>query len=173
MDVPNGTLDGLGDPSADTVATWVRRTVLTVLALVVICGGVGLLGVHTSTASASKDGYQLTLRYPRTARAGLDTAWQVRVRHPGGFGKKITIAVTGDYFDIFETQGFHPDVSDSTRDGRTLYLTFNAPPTGDTFVVDYDAYIQPASQRGRRARVTLMHGAHAVVSVNYQTTLFP
>jgi len=62
------------------------------------------------------------------ARAGLDTPWQVTVTRPGGLGKQVTLAITGDYFTIFETQGFHPEPADETRNAHTLYLTFTAPP---------------------------------------------
>jgi hypothetical protein len=106
------------------------------------------------------------------ARAGLDTPYQVTVTHPGGFGKQLTLAITGSYFNVFETQGFHPDPADETRDGTTLYLTFAAPP-GDTFVVDFDTYVQPASQQGRSATLTVIDGGAAQVSVDYQTRLMP
>ena len=112
------------------------------------------------------------MRYPGAARAGLDTPWRVTVEHPGGFGKEITLAVTGTYFDLFETQGFHPEPTEETRDGSTLYLTFTAP-DADTFVVDYDAYIQPSSQRGAAARVAVVDGTTPLVSVDLRTRLLP
>lgn len=115
----------------------------------------GFLGVHTSTASASSDGWTLSMRYPQIARAGLDVTWQATVTHPGGLGKDVTLAITGDYFNIYETQGFHPTPAEETRDGSTLYLTFTAPP-GDTFVMDYDTYVQPASQAGSSATVAVV-----------------
>ncbi|WP_238343101.1 hypothetical protein [Nocardioides cynanchi] len=131
-----------------------------------------LLGVRTSTEAASAHGYSLTVHYPSVARAGLDTPWQVTVSHRGGFGKQLTLGVTGDYFNIFETQGFHPNPSDETRDGNTLYLTFTSPP-GETFVVDFDAYIQPASQQGRYATVSVIDGGSPVASVDIHTRLLP
>jgi len=145
---------------------------LGVLTIAVALALTSLLGVHTSTATAQRAGYTLSLRYPAVARAGLDVEWQVRVQHPGGFGKELTLAVTGDYFNIFETQGFHPQPSDETRDGHTLYLTFTAPP-GDTFVVYYDAYIQPASQQGKSARVALLDQGAPAVWIDYRTRLLP
>lgn len=160
------------DEGSHAGAMWGRRAMVAVLALVVAAALVGLLGVHTSTATASRGGYTMSLRYPNVARAGLDVEWQVTVRHPGGFGKELTLAVTGDYFDIFETQGFHPEPSDETRDAHTLYLTFQAPP-GDTFVVYYDAYIQPASQQGKSARIALLDQGRAVVWIYYRTRLAP
>ena len=44
---------------------WVRRAVLAAMALVVAAALTGLLGVHTSQASARRDGYLLTLRLSR------------------------------------------------------------------------------------------------------------
>jgi hypothetical protein len=153
-------------------ALWARRAMLVVLAAAVLAALLGLLGVHTSTATASGGGYTMSLRYPAVARAGLDIEWQVTVRHPGGFGKEVTLGVTGDYFDIFETQGFHPEPSAETRDGRTLYLTFDAPP-GDTLVVYYDAYIQPASQQGKSARVAVLDHGRPAAWIDYRTRLLP
>jgi hypothetical protein len=160
------------DEGSHPVAMWLRRAMLAAMTLVVAADLFSLLGVHTSSVSAQHDGYTLTLDYPSVARAGLDTPWQATVTHPGGFGKQLTLAVTGSYFNIFETQGFHPNPSDETRDGDTLYLTFTAPP-GDTFVVDFDAYIQPASQQGRSATLSVVDGGTAVVSVDYRTRLMP
>ena len=142
------------------------------MAVLVACCLVGLLGVHTGTATAERDGYTMTLRYPTVARAGLDVEWQVTVTHPGGFGKQLTLAVTGDYFDIFETQGFHPQPSEETRDAHTLYMTFTTPP-GDTFVLYYDAYIQPASQQGKAARVAVIDQGGPAVWIDYRTRLLP
>jgi hypothetical protein len=160
------------DEGSHPVALWLRRAALTAMALVVAAGLLSLLGVRTTTASAQGHGYDLSVRYPAVARAGLDTPWQVTVTHPGGFGKQVTLAVTGDYFDIFETQGFHPEPADETRDAHTLYLSFTAPP-GDTFVVDFDAYIQPSSQRGRSARVAVLDGGAPMASVDLDTRLMP
>jgi hypothetical protein len=172
VEVPGDTVEGVRPRSTGEWSAWLRRSLLVVLAVVVVTAGTGVLGVWTSTASASRDGYDLSLRYPHVARAGLDTQWQVTVHHAGGFSKPVALAVTGDYFDIFETQGFHPDASKSTRDGRWLYLTFDPPP-GDTFVVDFDAYIQPSSQRGRTAEVRVLDGQVPLVSVPFRTWLLP
>jgi hypothetical protein len=169
--VRSWTVDGI-DEGSHPVALWLRRAMLTVMMLAVVADLFSLLGVRTSTKTTSDSGYSLTVHYPSVARAGLDTPWQVTVRHPGGFGKQLTLGVTGDYFNIFETQGFHPNPSDETRDASTLYLTF-APPPGDTFVVDFDAYIQPASQQGRSATVSVIQGGAPVASVDIHTRLMP
>ena len=128
-------MEGLESREQAHAAVWWRRVFLVALLVLVAAGATGYLGDTTATVRATGGSYELELTYASTARAGLDVPWQVTVRHPGGFtSDSLTLAVTGDYFDIYETQGFHPDPSDSTRDGSTLYLTFNAPPSGDTEV---------------------------------------
>ena len=103
---------------------------------------------------------------------GLDVPWRVTIHHPGGFGKELTLAVTGDYFDVYEEQGFRPEPAETTRDGDTLFLTFTAP-LGDTFVVDYDAYVQPSAQRGRDGSISVMDGGDRVATVDFDTRLLP
>ncbi len=160
--------------SRHSAAIWVRRGALTVLALVVAVGLSSYLGVHTGTASAERGDWGLTLKYPQVARPGLDVDWQATVTHPGGLGKEVTLAISGDYFNIYETQGFHPEPSDETRDGRMLYLTFTAPP-GDTFVVDFDTYVQPSSQAGKSATLAVVDPKTLtpLTSVDVRTRLMP
>jgi len=169
--VSGSTLSGLveaGHPGA----AWARRVALAAVTLFVAADLVGLLGVDTRQVSAAGQGFVLSVQYPATARAGLDVTWQVQVTHPGGFGRKLTLSLTGDYFDIFETQGFHPEPDRATRAGDTLLLTFTAPP-GEVFVVAYDAYIQPSSQLGRSAHVAVLRQGKPVVGVDFTTHLVP
>src|SRR4051812_19587507 len=141
--------------------------------VIVVAGASGWLGVRAHTEHASGGGYDLTLTYPKVARAGLDIPWELRLVHPGGFTGKITIAVSANYFDIFEFQGMHPEPSDETADGRFVYLTFEPPPTGDVFTTALDTYVQPASQIGRHATVQAIVGGEPVAEVSYSTWLVP
>lgn len=172
MDVPSSTLTGIETAGEGRIAIWTRRTFLTLLLMFVLAGAGGYLGVRTATESDAADGYELSLRHATIARAGLDVPWEVRITHHGGFGKDVVLAVTGNYFDIYETQGFTPEPSDATRDGDTLYLTFAAPP-GDTLTVSYDAYIQPSSQLGRDGTLSVVEDGSPVVSIDFDTRLLP
>ena len=166
------TIDGLETRGQGTLAIWSRRGYLALLLALVATGAAGLLGVRTVTDSADQAGWSLTLTHAGVARAGLDVPWRVTVRHPGGFDKELTLAVTADYFDIYEEQGFRPEPSEMTRDGDTLFLTFTAP-LGDTFVVDYDAYVQPSAQRGRGGTIAVMDDGARVAAVDFDTRLLP
>ena len=170
---PESSIDDLQTPRQDRVSVWSRRGTLAVLLVVVLAGAAGFLGVHSGSTSATASDWSLDLRYAQVARAGLDVPWEVTVRHRGGFTGDVTLAVTGAYFDIYETQGFHPEPSDESRDGDTLYLTFKAPPSGDTLVVAYDAYIQPACQVGRSGSVSVLDDGRRAATVDFRTRLLP
>lgn len=155
------------------VTVWARRSMLLFLLLLVATGLSTFLGVHSSVSSTEANGYRLDLVYPRVARPGLDAPWQVTVSHPGGFAKgQLTIAVSGDYFNLYESQGFRPSPSGETRDGNTYYLNFTTPP-GDTFRVYFDAYIQPASQAGRSGWVAVIDQGRVVARTEFSTWLWP
>lgn len=171
MAVPE-TLAGLDEVPRQRAGLAGRRVVVTLLALVVAAGLGGFLGMRTATSEASAGDWDLEVLHPAIARAGLDAPWEARVHRDGGFGPEVTLAVTGTYFDIFESQGFNPEPSDATRDGETLYLTFSAPDTED-FVVRYDAYIQPASQQGASGEVSVLERGAPVVTVPIRTRLLP
>jgi hypothetical protein len=155
-----------------TAALWGRRAALAGIAVLLVAGLVGVLGVHTSTAAAERGGWRLSVEYPAVARAGLDVRWRVHVQHPGGFGKTLTLAVSSSWWEIFESQGFFPEPDGMRRDGDTTYLDFDDPP-GDTFVLDADTYVQPAAQVGRTARLGVIDGDQEVVDVGWTTRLVP
>jgi hypothetical protein len=167
----DSTLDGVSsEPSP--LRRRGSRTALAVLALVVLLGATSMLGVHTSQAHSSRAGYTLELEYPRVARAGLDVDWELTVTHEGGFGKNLVIRLSAQQFDIYEHQAFYPSPDTETRDGNDLILTFVAPP-GTTFVLGFDAYVQPSSQLGRDGSITVVDHGAAVASLSYTTWLVP
>ncbi len=159
---------------AHPTARWVRRSTLGLLAVVVLAALAGLLGVRTGTASASAADGASRCTIPRWPGPGSTSTWQATVTHPGGLGKTVTLAITGDYFNIYETQGFHPEPAEETRDGSTLYLTFTAPP-GNVFVVDFDTYVQPASQAGSAGTLSVVDHATftPLTTVRFSTHLAP
>ena len=143
------------------------------LALFVAAGATGLLGVHSTTSSGEGGGYQIEVEYAAVARAGLDVPWQVHVRRAGGFAGPVTLAVTADYFDIYEEQGLDPEPASQTSDGEYLYWTFDPPPAGEEMTVDFDAYIQPSSQLGASGEVSVLVGTERVATTSFHTWLVP
>lgn len=172
MHLPEETLVDLESRAQDRHGLWGRRVLMSALALFVALGLAGWWGVRSSTASSASDGWDLGVEYPSRARAGIDVPFRVTVTHPGGFGDGVVLTITGDFVDLFETQAFHPEPSDSTRDADLMRLSFAAP-AGDTFVVTYDAYLQPSAQRGGSAEVSLLVDGEPVTSVPIEMTVLP
>jgi hypothetical protein len=173
MDAPDSTLADVADARRNWRGLLGRRVALVVMTLVVAVGASGWLGVHAGTASSTANGYQLTVTYPRVARSGLDVPWNLRLTHSGGFQHDITVAISADYYDIFEFQGMHPEPSDETADSKFVYLTFSPPPAGDVFTTSLDTYVQPASQIGRTAVTAVYIDGQMVAQVRYKTWLVP
>lgn len=169
---PGSTLQDVRDASANRRGRRIRHATVALMTLVVALGGAGALGGRTTTDRSSAGGWTVEIRHARVSRAGLDTPWEVTVRHPGGFDGPITLATTASWFDLFETQGFAPEPSAETSTPRTLYQQFDPPP-GDTFTVRYDAYVQPAAQRGRSAVTVVLVGGREVGRVAYRMRLLP
>jgi hypothetical protein len=170
----DSTLERLRHPDDQaTHGLWARRVAVTLLCLVLIAAGSGWMGVHSSSVSATANGYTLQVEYARVARAGLDVPFTLRVTADQPIKHEIVIGISADYFRMFETQGFFPDPTDATTDAGTVYLTFSPPPDGNTMVIDYDAYIQPAAQIGKGAEISVIIGGVHRVSVTISTTLLP
>jgi hypothetical protein len=150
-----------------------RRAAIFVMWVLVIAGAVGVLGVHSATVKASSDGFHASLDYAQVARAGWDVPWHLKITKDGGFGSgTVTVAVSRSFFDIYETQGFHPSPEAETSDDQYVYLEFSPPP-GDTLVIDYDAYIQPMAQLGRRSHLKVITDGKERVGLDWRTFLLP
>jgi hypothetical protein len=153
------------------VGKWGRLAGLALLLIIVLVGATGYLGVRSRTARVAANGYSMTVTFPQVARAGLDVPWRVHVTYPSA-PKSITIAVSSDYFRMFETQGFYPSPDSQKNDGRFVQFTYNGPPASG-MELEYDAYIQPAAQIGKRATVQVLVGGKVVASTSIHTWLVP
>lgn len=169
----DSTLSDVREPGGHGWKLWVRRTVIFLLVVVVALGATGWLGVRSATARDAGGDYALSVEYPLVARAGLDVPWTVTVTHPGGFDGDVTIAVTSDWFDLFESQGFSPEPSEETSDGAMSFFTLSPPAAGDTLTFDFDAYVQPAAQLGASAQVWLLVDGEQVAGIDYRTWVLP
>ena len=154
-------------------ARTLRRAFLAVLFLFLAAGALGLLGVRTTSVSATAEGYELEVKYASVTRPGLATPWVVSVKHAGGFEGPITLATSAKYFDLFDENGLDPEPTSSTTSGDLLVWEFD-PPEGDTLEVSFDARIEPAVQlKSMKARTVLIIDERRVTQVDYRTMVLP
>jgi hypothetical protein len=174
--VDASTTAGLSvDPRTGGRVVWLRRGFIALLAVVVVLGLAGILGVRSRTVgNTSEDGTtELRVKYAQVARAGLDVPFQISVTKPGGFDGDVTIAVSGDYLDLFDRNGVDPEPSDSTGTPDDVIWRFTRPP-GDTLQVSVDMQVQGGRHWGRDGTVAVLDDAgHPVVQVKFKTWLVP
>jgi hypothetical protein len=152
---------------------WPHRILVGLLLVVVVAGAAGLLGVRSTTASASAGRDALSVTYAKVARAGLAAPLTIDLHREGGFTGPITISATADYLDIFDAQGMDPEPAAQTADGERLYWAFNPPPEGEDFSLDLDVSVKPSSQLGSSGQITVLDGGHQTAAVDVSTWLVP
>jgi len=149
-----------------------RRAGFVLLVVVLVLGATNVFGPRAVTTTAAGGGFELSVTYASVSRPGLSTPWTLEVRRPGGFNGPVTIATTGDYFDLFDENGLDPDPEAATTDGDLLIWEFG-PPHGDVLTVTFDARLEPASHLRRSAETSVVVDREAVVSVRYSTVVMP
>jgi hypothetical protein len=135
-------------------------------------------GVDSNEVAASGAGpdgtvYELSVEAATVSRPGLATPLAIRVVASDPFNAPLTLAVSQDYLAMFDTNGFFPVPSAETADGDQVIYEFDPPP-GDTFVLRYDARIEPAVQSGRSGFVRLLDDSgDPIASVEFTTRIRP
>lgn len=150
-----------------------RATATALLAVFVLLALAGLFGERTSVARADDGaGRSLQVTYAPVARGGLDVPWRVEVHDPAGLPAQLDLAIDPDYFAMFESQRFFPEPESESRDAEHWLMTFD---TGGatSFVVEYDAYIQPRFDGGRAGSVEVVDPERDPLVVRFRTALMP
>jgi len=154
-------------------ARWVRRVFIAGLFAFVGLGLAGRMGVRSATVTDTAHGYDLTVTYASATRPGLDTPFDIMVRHRGGFRGQLTVALQSSYLDLFDKNGgLDPDPTRSSSDGRYVYWTFQ-PGASDTFTASLDAITAPGQQWGRVGHLRLLIGGRPVIGVTFHTWVMP
>ena len=150
-----------------------RRIGITLLALFVLAGAVGLLGTREAEKTATGGGFELTVTYPQISRPGHAVRPEFVVKRPGGFDGPVKMRFSSDWFDLFDENAFVPSPDSETTTGAYTLYEF-APPPGDTFVITVDTRIEPARQRGGSGEASVLDESGApVVTVRYRTRILP
>ena len=159
-----GGQDTLGAPIRVTLRAmrraraW-RRLGLLLLAGLLVLGALNFFGGRTAKTSASANGYQLEVSYPRTGRPGIGAPIQIQVQKQGGFQGPVTVSMSSDYLDVLDVRNLVPDPQQSTSSDKAVTWQFNQPP-GDTLGISISAEFDPDEHAG------VHHGAVTVIDNN-------
>jgi hypothetical protein len=151
-----------------------RRAIVGVLAVFLLLGLLGAFGPRTEEVSASAEGWEVSVTYPRVSRPGLSARVSFEIRRPGGFDLPVVLAVTSSYFDAFDETSLEPAPVESTADASRFIWTFAAPTSGDTFVVEVSGRLEPGVElRGQSARASILVADRPAVTVGWKTFVTP
>ena len=135
--------------------------------------GNAFLGVDSTTERASAEDVDLAVTYGVGSRPALATPFDIEVHRPGGFDGPVRIAVDQEYLRMWDENGLTPAPADETLVGDWVVWEFD-PPSGTTFLVTYDARIEPAAQEGRSGAVAILDEDDAVLAqVDFTTRVMP
>ena len=148
-----------------------RRVLVTVVAVFVVAGLLGLLGVRTTTVTESDGPVQASVRYARIGRGGVAAPYAITVTSAGGFSGPIDITVDQSYLDLFDQNGVNPGADATTSTGDAVTWTFERPP-GDEFTVTLDVRIGPSVQWGRTGH-TIVEAEGRHIELSHHTWVMP
>src|SRR5689334_5132223 len=169
------TADVSTDPSTWKRSIWWRRLFLGLLAVVVLCGLLGVFGVRSRTVSAqsASSGVTLDVTYAQSARAGLDVPFQIKVHRNGGFDDDVVLLVSSDYLALFNRNSIDPQPDSETSTAHNTRWEYDTPPT-DTFVVTVDMEVQQGRHWGRSGTVAVQDpDGHTLARTSFTTWLAP
>jgi hypothetical protein len=145
---------------------------MTLLAVFLLLGATGFLGVRTATVTAQGGGYDLTVTYGAITRSGLATPFEFEIRRPGGFDGPVTVSTSAAYFDLWDENGLDPEPSSATSTAETIIWEFEPPP-GDVLAVSFDGRIEPGVQWGKGGETSVLVDGQPVVTARYRTRVLP
>lgn len=155
--------------------TSLRTGTIGLVTILVLAGAVGLLGVRTTDAGASADGFELTVHHAAMTRPGLATPFSVSVRttDDSPLPPEVTIRVSSDYLAMFDDNGMEPLPTESYNTAAWTWWTFAVPDGKDTLTVDLDARLEPAVQWERSGEAGLEVGGDEIVTLQFTTLVAP
>ena len=167
------TLRSVWDDNAVRRARNARRAGLILLALFVLAGLTGFLGIRTASVTGEADGYRMTVTHAQVTRAGIAVPFHVRVTHAGGFDGPLTLAISEGLLERFDFQNFYPNPSAERGTADYVYYDFDPPP-GDVFELNLDARTSP-DQNGSTTvyRTALLLGDKPVTDVSFRLWVVP
>ena len=133
-DARYSTLDTIASPEKAMRDRNYRRVGIVLLALIVLAGITGSLGVRTSSAVATNASASLRVSYPSVTRAGLAVPIEITVDSEAPLPRTLRVAISPDLFKQLDFQNVYPQPESMRRVGERLEFTFR---TAESFDFEF------------------------------------
>lgn len=151
---------------------WVRRALVTLLAVVPVLALLGVFGQRPSTSRAEAVPASLAVSVPSSLRGGLLYQAHFVVEAKQSLDD-ATIVLDQDWLDGMTVNTIEPSpVNEASRNGR-LALSLGHLPAGARHELFMDFQVNPTTVGGRTLRAELDDGGQTIAVVTRDLTVFP
>lgn len=160
-------------PDAAHRDMWIRRVVIAIVAVIVVAGAFGLLGVRKGHVSQTTGAIHVDVTYPRVARPGLAVPFRVAVTglDPAA-AHVVEVELSSSYADSFDFNNLSPEPESIGRDLDTITYEFLVEQSTQLEMA-FDTRVEPAVQRARSADVTVTVDDEQVAALELTTLIAP
>jgi len=151
---------------------WIRRTLLGLLAVVVVLALLNQFGQRPLMSSASSAQAKLQVYAPVRARSGMIYAARFRVDAVRPL-RDATLVLWPGWAEQYTVNGLAPQpLSEGSDDGKLIF-TFGHVAAGRHLTFWISLQVNPTNVGHRTQRVQLYDGRQLVTTVNRSITIFP
>jgi hypothetical protein len=151
---------------------WVRRGLLTLVAVPIVLGLANVFGQHQSAASTSVPAATLSINAPSSVRGGLLFTVSFTVRADAEL-KKATLVLDPGWIDGMQVNSINPQpVDEASREGR-MVLDLGHVPAGQLVKYWIEFQVNPTTVGRRRQNVELDDGAKRILTAHRTLTIYP
>jgi hypothetical protein len=152
---------------------WIRRVVIAIVAVIVIVGAFGLLGVRKGHLSQTTGSIRVDVTYPRVARPGLAVPFRMSVTGlDPATTHVIEVELSSGYADSFDFNNLTPDPESVARDREVITYEFLVEDS-DELEMAFDTRVEPAVQSRRTADLSVTVDDRPVADLTFTTLIAP
>jgi hypothetical protein len=151
---------------------WVRRGILTLIALVPALGLANTFGQRPSTSEASAPAASLTLTAPQRVRGGLLFQAHFTIRAQTDL-EKAALVLHPDWLQGMTLNTLEPSPAEETSANGAVRLDYGKIPAGQRFDVFLQYQVNPTAVGERKQWVELVDGESTVASIKRGLFIFP
>jgi hypothetical protein len=160
------------EPGGITVGLWVRRAILTLLALVVLVALLNQFGQHPGRSTAAGPAATMRLSAPTHVRGGIFFQSRLDIRAARAIGHPRIVLDPG-WLEGMQVNSIEPaPVGEASRNGRVV-LSYDALRPGDVLRVWFQFEVNPTNVGHRSYAVELDDSERPIARVAPMITALP
>jgi hypothetical protein len=151
---------------------WIRRALLTLMAVPVVLGAIGALGQETVDRSAASPRARLQINAPDVLRGGLMWRARITIRARARIDHPRLVLAPG-YLNGMQVNTIEPSPASESSRGPRLVLSYDKLAAGDELVVYLQFQVDPTTAGSQDATVELDDETRPVARIEHTIMVLP